>query len=160
MEIKKITSGGLPEAMELVWDVFQEFEGPDYSEEGINEFKWTIDRQVESMTFEMYGAFENDTLLGIIATRNEGCHIALFFVDKVHHGLGIGRKLFEHILPLCQNSSITVNSSPYAADIYRKLGFNDTDTEQLTNGIRYVPMQYTKPALNKISDVSGCAGNV
>ena len=38
---------------------------------------------------------------------------------------------------------LTVNSSPYAAKIYRKLGFVDTDTEQVTNGIRYVPMKYT-----------------
>lgn len=152
MEIKKIISAGLPEAMELVWNVFQEFEGPDYSQEGIDEFKRTIDRQAEKMTFEMYGAFENDTLQGLIATRNEGCHIALFFVEKVHQRQGIGKRLFEHIIPLCDSSCITVNSSPYAADIYRKLGFTDTDTEQLTNGIRYVPMQYTKPAANKISD--------
>lgn len=144
MEIRMISKSELSDAMELVWEVFQEFEAPEYSQEGVDEFKRTIDRQAENMTFEMYGAFEKDHLLGVIATRNEGSHIALFFVKKENHGQGIGRKLFEHIVPLCESSFITVNSSPYAAKIYRKLGFADTDTEQLTNGIRYVPMKYIK----------------
>lgn len=144
MEIKKITKAGLPEAMALVWKVFREFEAPDYSEEGVNTFKEFIDGQEEIMTIEMYGAFEQEDLLGVIATRNEGSHIALFFVKKERHGQGIGRKLFEHIVPLYSSEAITVNSSPYAAKIYRRLGFADTDAEQLTNGIRYVPMKYKK----------------
>jgi len=142
MEIKKITIEGLPEAMELVWAVFQEFEAPEYSQEGINEFKRTIDGQAENMTLVIYGAYEKEQLLGVIATRNEGSHIALFFVKKEYHGQGIGRRLFVHILPLCESSSLTVNSSPYAVNTYRRLGFVDMDTEQLTNGIRYVPMKY------------------
>ena len=36
----------------------------------------------------------------------------------------------------------TVNSSPYAVEVYRHLGFVPTDTEQLTNGIRYTPMRF------------------
>ncbi|MBU9737013.1 GNAT family N-acetyltransferase [Diplocloster agilis] len=34
-----------------------------------------------------------------------------------------------------------LNSSPYAVPIYKKLGFRNTDTEQLMNGIRYTPMK-------------------
>jgi len=39
--------------------------------------------------------------------------------------------------------AITVNSSPYAVEAYRRLGFVNTDTEQLTNGIRYYSMTHT-----------------
>jgi GNAT superfamily N-acetyltransferase len=142
MEIRRITEEGLPEAMDLVWRVFLKFEAPEYSREGIDEFKRFIDGQAKEMTIEMYGAFENGELLGVIATRNAGSHIALFFVREEHHGRRIGRKLFDHIVPLCCSGTITVNSSPYAANIYRKLGFTDTAAEQITNGIRYVPMRY------------------
>jgi GNAT superfamily N-acetyltransferase len=142
MEILRITKEGLPEAMDLVWKVFLEFEAPEYSQEGIDEFKRFIDGQAEEMTIEMYGAFENGELLGVIATRNEGSHIALLFVRTECHGRSIGRTLFEHIIPLSSGGPITVNSSPYAAKIYRKLGFTDTAAEQITNGIRYVPMSY------------------
>ncbi len=142
MEIRKILPAGLPEAMNLVWKVFQEFEAPDYPQEGVDEFRRFIDGQMEEMTIEMYGAFEKGKLLGVIATRSEGGHIALFFVKKENHSQGIGRKLFDYIVPLCESERITVNSSPYAAGIYRRLGFSDTDKEQLTNGIRYVPMEF------------------
>ena len=142
MEIRKIAKESLQEALDQVWRVFLEYEAPEYSQEGIDEFKRTIDRQAENLTFEIYGAYEQDELLGVIATRNEGCHISLFFVRAEHHGLGIGRKLFEHIVPFCSCDFLTVNSSPYAAKIYRKLGFADTAAEQVTNGIRYIPMRY------------------
>ena len=144
MEIRKITQSELPEAMTLVWQVFLEFEAPEYSQEGIDEFKRTIDSQLAAMTLDIYGAYERDSLLGVAATRNAGSHISLFFVKTEYHGQRIGRKLFEHIKRLCKDGCITVNSSPYAVKIYRKLGFQDTDTEQLTNGIRYVPMKYQK----------------
>jgi len=144
MMIRKISETEKSSAMQLVWDVFQEFEAPDYSPEGSKTFKDFIYGPMLNTVAEVYGAFENDTLLGVIATRNEGNHIALFFVRKEYHGQGIGRKLFDHIVPLGNNNCITVNSSPYAAEIYRKLGFIDQDAEQLTNGIRYIPMKYTK----------------
>jgi len=36
---------------------------------------------------------------------------------------------------------MTVNSSPYAVDIYRRLGFHAISEEQLTDGIRFTPMK-------------------
>ena len=143
MEIKKISTEEISEAMKLVWDVFQEFEAPDYSSEGINTFKEFIDGQLTNLTIELYGAFEEDALLGVIATRSEGSHIALFFVRKDYDRQGVGRKLFEHILSANNSNSITVNSSPYAVKIYRKLGFVDLDSEQLTHGLRYIPMKHS-----------------
>ena len=35
----------------------------------------------------------------------------------------------------------TVNSSPYAHEIYKHLGFFDTDSEQCINGLRFYPMK-------------------
>ena len=143
MEIRKISKAELPEAMNLVWIVFQEFEAPDYSPEGIRTFKEFLDSQTGNTTIELYGGFENDTLLGVIATRNEGSHISLFFVRKEYHRQGIGKKLFEYISLFCNSNIITVNSSPYAVEVYHKLGFIDLDNEQLTNGLRYIPMEHT-----------------
>ncbi len=144
MQIRKITESELPEAMDLVWKVFLDFEAPDYPQEGIDEFRRAVDGQLEKMTLDVYGAFKDGDLLGIIATRNEGSHITFFFVKKEYHNRGVGGSLFQHIVPLTDNAFITVNSSPYAVKIYRKLGFIDTDTQQQHNGIIYVPMKYIK----------------
>lgn len=61
---------------EQIWEVFLQFEAPEYSEEGIQEF--------------------------------------------------------------------AVNSSPYAVEIYRHLGFEEVDQEQTVNGIRFTPMKYVE----------------
>lgn len=144
MEIRKITEEELPKAMELVWEVFQQFEAPEYSSEGVQTFKDFIDSQDTNPSLEVYGAYEGDSLLGVIATRNEGSHVALFFVRQIYHRQGVGKKLFEYAAKLCGSDTITVNSSPYAVPIYRRLGFVDQDVEQLKDGIRYTPMKYTK----------------
>lgn len=43
VEIRKILKEEMKKALELVWEVFLEYEAPDYTEEGIKEFKKTID---------------------------------------------------------------------------------------------------------------------
>ena len=37
----------------------------------------------------------------------------------------------------------TVNSSPYAVEVYRHLGFVPTDDEKSVDGLRFTPMQYS-----------------
>ena len=144
MEIRELFEHEMPDALTLVWNVFLEFEAPDYGTIGATTFKNCIDDKafIERLTF--YGAFENKELVGVIATRNEGNHIGMLFVKKDQHKKGIGRKLFEYILPKSPDEKITVNSSPYAVNIYKKLGFEATATEQVTDGIRFTPMEYLK----------------
>ncbi|MPL97774.1 hypothetical protein SDC9_43969 [bioreactor metagenome] len=144
MQIQKLTESETPDAMNLVWEVFLQFEAPEYPEEGIRNFKNVIDNQDIIHGFALYGAFENKKLAGVAATRNEGSHIALFFVRSDYHRRGIGRKLFDTVLRDSTSDRITVNSSPFAVEIYRRLGFAATDGEKLLDGIRYTPMEYIK----------------
>lgn len=144
MEIKKIIQSEKADAMQLVWSVFLEYEAPDYADAGINTFREFINSEEAISRLEIYGAYEGRTIVGIIATRNGGNHIALFFVNGKHHRQGIGRKLFEFVLKNSTSEIITVNSSPYAKEIYHKLGFEDTDEEQVKEGMRFIPMKYKK----------------
>lgn len=64
--------------------------------------------------------------------------------DEVFNNEGIGRKLWDFLRENSLSKIITVNSSPYAVPVYHKLGFVDTDTEQLSDGMRYTPMQFIK----------------
>ena len=140
--IRKIEKTAFDEALSLAWRVFQEYEAPDYTQQGIDEFYKSIHDENYLSNLSMYGAFVNEKLVGIIATRNMGTHIALFFVDGNYHRQGIGKKLFQNVLENSAVSGITVNSSPFAVPIYRKLGFLDTDKEQTVNGLRFTPMTY------------------
>lgn len=69
-------------------------------------------------------------------------HIADFFVDAAYHRRGIGKALFGAMRQDYAEQVFTVNASPYGVEVYRRLGFAATDTEQLTDGLRYTPMRF------------------
>ena len=144
MDIRAINTEEHKEATELVWNTFLEFEAPGYSEAGVETFRAFISNDKVLKTLEFFGAFEDGILKGIIATRDERKHICCFFVAAKYHRQGIGRKLWEYIKANSRFSEITVNSSPFAVEIYHRLGFENTDIEQSTDGMRYTPMRFVK----------------
>ena len=81
MVIKKIGENETKDALELVLRVFMKYEAPDYSDEGVETFKRTAIYSEDYIgSIIMYGAYENDKIMGVIATRNNGRHIALFLL--------------------------------------------------------------------------------
>jgi len=149
MEVSRIDKKDLHEALALVRDVFMEFEAPEYSAEGVAEFLKFIEHdaiaeRMDKGTLRLWGCFADGVLAGVIAVR-DFTHICLLFVKKEYHRRGIARRLFETCLPYFREAGkgkVLVNSSPYAAEAYRRMGFTPTDKERTVNGIRFVPMEY------------------
>lgn len=128
-------------ALRLVWEVFLDYEAPDDTQAGVDAFYRSIHDARYCAMLCVYGAFVHGTLAGVLATRSGGSHIALFFVKGAYHRQGIGRRLFETALAACGAGKMTVNSSPYAVPVYHRLGFRDTGAEQVTDGLRFTPME-------------------
>ncbi len=149
-QYRKIKQEELPETLNLVRKVFDEFEAPYYSEEGVTSFYKFIDinnmsEQYSNGSLYFYGCFVNDIIVGMIAIK-DFIHISLLFVDKQYHKQGIARNLFDHMIQICKGKNpslkmITVNSSSYAVEVYHKFGFSDVSSEQVMDGIRFVPME-------------------
>jgi GNAT superfamily N-acetyltransferase len=140
----------LYETLVMIRDVFMEFEAPEYTAEGIDEFlRFLEPDEIMAMLDEgkmriwicnhTETATEADTVVGAIAAGKN--HIYLLFVDKKHHRKGIAKRLLEIMIDNYKPTEITVNSSPYAIVIYQKLGFTKTKPEQTENGIRFTPMK-------------------
>lgn len=142
IQIRELNDNEISQALKLTLDVFMEFEAPDYSQEGVDEFQSFLGEQEEISKLRFFGALNQGSLTGIIAMRNE--HICLLFVRKEFHRRGIAKALFLHILKKNKSERITVNSSPYAIEVYGRLGFTSTNSEQVTNGIRYTPMVFVR----------------
>jgi ribosomal protein S18 acetylase RimI-like enzyme len=141
VEIIRLEKNHIRNALGLVWTVFQEFEAPDYSKKGIEKFRKfiaynSIIEKFDKGEMFFWGFIDNDNLTGVIATRGVN-HICMLFVNKEYHRQGIVRSLFETVKKVCKSQSninkITVNSSPYAIEVYHRLGFID---------IRFTPMAY------------------
>ena len=137
LSIKRLNKNEIENALTLVWEVFLEYEALDYTQEGIDAFYKSIHDEAYLSGLAVYGAFSNEKLIGIIATRNNGKHIALLFVDGSYHRQGVGKQLFQTV----RTDKMTVNSSPYAVAVYRKLGFEAVNTEQVVTGLRFTPME-------------------
>lgn len=149
MVFEQMRPGEENKVSNLVWSVFAEFEAPEFSKAGIDEFKKFILPEQIKTNCDAGKLFilcckNNEEIVGIIAIRGYR-HISLLFVKKEYHRKGIARKLLELAIEKCCQldpnlKGITVNSSPYAVGIYEKMGFERTDVEQEIKGIRFSPM--------------------
>ena len=150
--IRKIKPKEVNNALALALEVFMQFEAPDYRPEGVVTFKRDI---IENEAFiadckrglcPIYGAFDDNKLIGIIGMRSK-THINLVFVKRDYHRQGVATAIFRFLLNdlLRENPNlheITLNSSPYGKPFYLHIGFVPLSDEQEINGIRFTPMKY------------------
>lgn len=141
LSVRHLTEQETPAALSLAWRVFKEFEAPDYSEAGVEEFNKALHDEEYLSGLRYFGAFDREKLVGMLTVREERGHICFFFVDGRYHRLGLGTRLFDCLKAEVPKNSYTVNSSPYGLPFYKFLGFQATDSEQTVNGIRFTPMK-------------------
>lgn len=134
------------QALELALRVFLRFEAPDYPPEGTETFAASLRDERYVSALRLYGAFCDGVLVGMLATRSEGTHIALFFVEERCQRQGVGRALFQAARSNCPGGRMTVHAAPCAVPFYRRLGFRDAAAERTEHGIRYVPMELPEGA--------------
>jgi ribosomal protein S18 acetylase RimI-like enzyme len=87
---------------------------------------------------------EGSAICGVIAVR-DGNHISLLFVDESSQRRGIASSLIKEAISIIRHDDpdvrcITVNSSPYAAAFYERVGFQRTGPEQYRDGMLLNPM--------------------
>lgn len=145
-KIEELKIENLEEAIEVIKVTFLKFEAPDYSKEGIkNFFKFANYETIKenlNRNMKMYVAKVKEKIVGLIGYRDNS-HINLLFVLEEYQHNGIAKTLYNLVIEECKNKTtkkITVNSSPYAHNVYLKLGFIDDNQMQEVNGIKFYPM--------------------
>ena len=145
-EIKELKLEELQDALNVIKTTFLKFEALDYSEEGINNFfkfaNYETIKENLNKNMKMYVAKSYNKIIGVIGYRDNS-HINLLFVLEEYQRNGIAKALHNLVINNCKKTNtkiITVNSSPYAHNIYQKLGFIDDDKMQEIDGIKFYPM--------------------
>ena len=145
-KIVELKLENLEEALKVIEETFMKFEAPEYSEKGIeNFFKFANYESINEMlkkNMKMYVAMVDAKIVGVIGYRDNS-HINLLFVLEEYQHKGIAKSLYNLVLDNCKNAGatkITVNSSPYAHDVYLKFGFIDECEMQEVDGIKFYPM--------------------
>jgi len=151
--IRKVNSYEVKAALALVLEVFMQFEAPEYKPEGVATFKRDIIenenliQNYQKGICPLYGAFDQEQIVGVMGMREGKTHINLAFVKKEYQSQGIGKALFQYVLQeLAKEQTapeeITLNASPYGKGFYLHLGFQAVSEEQEIDGIRFTPMKY------------------
>ncbi len=149
MNISIMKPGQEKVVIDIVREVFDEYVGPDFSPEGIEEFYKYADenslaRRSLSNCFTIIG-YQDEVAVGVIEIRDMS-HISMFFVKATYQHRGFGRELFLEALAVIRKNAdihkITVKSALKAVSVYERLGFERKDGERLENGIRFVPMEF------------------
>lgn len=149
MEISSYKHGQEIEIHHLIKKVYDEFVAPDYSMAGNQVFyDWIAPEQIlerQTKAKSLWIATDKNKLVGMIEIR-ENNRISLLFVDKNFQGKGIAKALLQIALEKSlekepELQKYLVHASPYSIPIYKKLGFEETDSIQETMGIIYLPME-------------------
>lgn len=152
--IKEINKNTLKDALTLVNHVFEKYVAVGYSQQGQDTFHKYLENKYEEVSADllsgkkkMWGYFIDDKIVGVISVRDIS-HISLLFVDENYHRKGIAKEMFAFLLSYLQDNfpeekTVTVNSSPYAVQVYKKLGFVQTGNQIEKDGIIFVPLKYS-----------------
>ena len=137
ISVRRLDLSEYKEAASLSLEIYLQTGEEDFDEQGLETFKSFVNDEAMINSLVIYGAFDEARLVGVMAVKDEGKHISLFFIREEYHRKGIGRRLFEET----SVPEMTVNSSTYAVPFYKSLGFEQVQEPQITNGLKYVPMK-------------------
>lgn len=136
------------EMMKMVWETFLKFEGNDYTEEGIRNFRdFITDEGLYEFflrgNYQVMVALDGNRVIGMASVRNQN-HLSLLFVDEAYQRKGVGRMLIKKMCVHLQEQGeryMSVKASPYALLFYKKQGFRAVRPEEEYSGIRVTPME-------------------
>ena len=147
--IKEYQKGQEFQIHQLIKNVYDEFVSSDYSEEGNQLFyDWISPSAIalrQTKLVNLWVAIADKEIIGMIEIRNQN-QVTLLFVDKMFHGQGVARQLFQTALKTCLQrqtdiKKFNVHASPFSIPAYQKLGFKAIDVMQEQQGIKYLPME-------------------
>lgn len=152
MKTSKFQKKDTLEVTNLIINTFKKFNSNDvFNQNGVKWYLNFYDPKTKSID-EIYSTFkkspisfivkENNIIIGTIrGTKNK---ITDLFVDKKHHKKGIGKKLmlkYEEEAIKQGSKYIKLQSSPYAIEFYKRLGYKKTTGIRNFKGLKINPMK-------------------
>ena len=145
IQYRFMKAGEEEEICSLAIRVFNQFVAHQYSEQDKKAFLKYVEPKCLSKrfyedSFVLVAAIKEE-IVGMIELVSNS-RISLFFVEGHLQKIGIGKELLKKSVEICRIKNpvlteISVNSSPNAMDIYKKLAFSVMDSDKEKNSIRF-----------------------
>lgn len=92
-------------------------------------------------------------IVGVVAMRDDK-HLYSLFVAENHQRQGIARELWEVAMEASlgngNDGEFTVNSSEYAQEVYKRLGFVAQPGPRIKNGVVFYPMSLKMDQVDRV----------
>ena len=98
ISVRRLDLSEYKEAASLSLEIYLQTGEEDFDEQGLETFKSFVNDEAMINSLVIYGAFDEARLVGVMAVKDEGKHISLFFIRKEYHRKGIGRRLSKRLL--------------------------------------------------------------
>lgn len=148
MEIRAAKPDDAENISKLICELVDKFITDDFSPSG-REFllstmtpgtiSWNMQTEYRYHVAEADGA-----MVGVVAVKGN-THLYHLFVAERYHRKGIARKLWQRAMKECllegNPGEFTVNSSSYAREVYKQLGFVAQSGPQEKHDVRFFPMK-------------------
>jgi len=86
-----------------------------------------------------------DELVGAAAMKKENRHIFLMFVAEHFQRRNLGSTLVMKLLSIQhEQPAVTLNSSLFATEFYKSLGFNPSGPVERKHGVVFLPMRFSE----------------
>lgn len=135
-------------AMRMIWRTFLEYDGKDYSEQGVRSFfDFITDNDLYTAflrgEYQMMVALAEGKVIGAGSLRDRN-HLSLLFVDGNYHHMGVGSTILMRLCDYLEKEMgeryMSLRAAPYAVDFYRRLGFRAISPEEERFGMRVTSM--------------------
>lgn len=101
-------------------------------------------RKLIEQGYRYHVAEIDDSLVGVVAVKDNK-HLYQLFVAEASQRQGIAKRLWQVAMEACLDSEdiseFTVNSSEYAQEVYKRLGFVAQPGPRIKNGVVFYPMR-------------------
>ncbi len=142
MNIQSIQTDDIQFVSKFIKQEFKQSIAPDCDKEAqIAYMKFISSTMIQNRLkkgSEGFVAVIDNQPIGYLEFRND--HIGLLFVKNEFQQQGIARQLFQKMIELKPETTITANSSRFAENIYVRLGFTFAGEQTIRKGIPCRPM--------------------
>lgn len=95
ISVRRLDLSEYKDAASLSLEIYLQTGEEDFDEQGLETFKSFVNDEAMINSLVIYGAFDEARLVGVMAVKDEGKHISLFFLRKEYHRKGIGRRFIR-----------------------------------------------------------------
>jgi putative acetyltransferase len=128
LDIRKYNNAGRQE-MIVLWERSVRATH-DFLEPADIDFYKTLIEGIDFNSFEVYCAFEEKTMVGILGVRER--KLEMLFLDPDHIGRGFGKELMNFCLEDLQVHKVDVNEGNHnATEFYKRFGFRVYERTEL-----------------------------